>query len=158
MSKTSKLTWLELKRGGICDDKGKHARTIGLGRDGIIHGMRTVLLHDENGHIDPVHSVSAGGLDYPGVGPEHAYLKALERARYDSVRDSEALEAFHMLSKTEGIIPALESAHALAGAVRLAESMTPEKVILVNLSGRGDKDMQTVMKGGEINMGNKKNY
>ncbi len=145
--KDEQVDMVGIEAGGISDDKGKHARTIGLGRDGIIHGMRTVLLHDENGHIDLVHSVSAG-LDYPGVGPEHAYLKALERARYDSVRDSEALEAFHMLSKTEGIIPALESAHALAGAVRLAESMTPEKVILVNLSGRGDKDMQTVMKGG----------
>lgn len=137
-----------IEAGGISDDKGKHARTIGLGRDGIIHGMRTVLLHDENGHIDPVHSVSAG-LDYPGVGPEHAYLKALDRARYESVRDAEALEAFHLLSQTEGIIPALESAHALAGAIKLAEKMNPGKVILVNLSGRGDKDMQTVMKGAQ---------
>ncbi len=135
-----------IEAGGISDDKGKHAKTLGLGKDGIIHGMRTVVLHDENGHIEPVHSVSAG-LDYPGIGPEHAHLSALSRAKYEAVRDDEALEAFHRLSRTEGIIPALESAHALAGAFKKAVEMDKDKVILVNLSGRGDKDMESVLKG-----------
>jgi len=137
---------LGIEAGGLTDETGKHARTMGLGRDGIIHGMRTMLLHDENGHIDPVHSVSAG-LDYPGVGPEHAYLYASERADYKCVRDHEAIDAFHKLSRLEGIIPALESSHALAGAMQLAKTLSKDKVVLVNLSGRGDKDMQTVMGG-----------
>ncbi len=146
--KDTSVQMLGIEAGGISDDKGKHAKTLGLGRDGIIHGMRTVLLHDENGHIEPVHSISAG-LDYPGIGPEHAQLWEEKRAVYDFVRDDEALEAFHILSKTEGIIPALESAHALAGAMKKAGTMAPDKIILVNLSGRGDKDMQTVLKGAE---------
>ncbi|GKT30978.1 Tryptophan synthase, alpha chain like protein, partial [Aduncisulcus paluster] len=137
--KDESVEMVGIEAGGLSDGKGKHARTIGRGRDGIIHGMRTMLLHDENGHIDPVHSISAG-LDYPGVGPEHAHLNALKRASYDSVRDDEALEAFHILSRTEGIIPALESAHALAGALKLAKKRDREDIILVNLSGQFDEE------------------
>lgn len=142
----SSVRMVGIEAGGLTDDKGKHAKTIGLGRDGIIHGMRTILLHNQSGHIDPVHSVSAG-LDYPGVGPEHAFLHDSSRAQYESVRDHEAVEAFHVLSRLEGIIPALESSHALAGAMKLAKNMRSDEVVLVNLSGRGDKDMQTVMGG-----------
>lgn len=143
----SAVRMLGIEAGGRSDEKGQHARTMGLGRDGIIHGMRTMLLHDEHGRIEPVHSVSAG-LDYPGVGPEHAHLCETGRAQYKSVRDSEALEAFHLLCRTEGIIPALESAHALAGAMVAASEMERDEIVLVNLSGRGDKDMETVV-GGE---------
>ncbi len=107
--------------------------------------MRTVLLHDDKGHIAPVHSISAG-LDYPGVGPEHAFYHESGRAKYIGIKDKEALEAFHILSRMEGIIPALESAHALAGAMETARNMGKDKIILVNLSGRGDKDMDTVLK------------
>lgn len=146
--KDTSVKMLGIEAGGISDEKGKHAKTLGLGRDGIIHGMRTVLLHDEHGHIEPVHSISAG-LDYPGIGPEHAQLWEEKRAVYDFVRDDEALEAFHILSKMEGIIPALESAHALAGAMKKAGTMSSNEIILVNLSGRGDKDMQTVLKGAQ---------
>jgi tryptophan synthase beta chain len=146
--KDTSVKMLGIEAGGISDEKGKHAKTLGLGRDGIIHGMRTVLLHDEHGHIQPVHSISAG-LDYPGIGPEHAQLWEEKRAVYDFVRDDEALEAFHILSKMEGIIPALESAHALAGAMKKAGTMSSNEIILVNLSGRGDKDMQTVLKGAQ---------
>lgn len=108
-----------------------------------MHGNRTYLMQDANGQIIETHSISAG-LDYPGVGPEHAWLKDTGRAEYVSVTDDEALEAFHMLCRLEGIIPALESSHAVAHAVKMARDMSSDKVLLVNLSGRGDKDMATV--------------
>ena len=122
---------------------GKHAASISAGRVGVLHGNKTFLLQDDDGQIQHAHSVSAG-LDYPGVGPEHAYLKALGRAEYVSVTDGEALAAFRMLTEMEGIIPALESAHAIAHLHQLAPSLPPEAVILVCLSGRGDKDIHTV--------------
>ena len=122
---------------------GRHAASLSAGTPGVLHGNRTYLLQDANGQITETHSVSAG-LDYPGVGPEHAWLKDHGRAEYVSVTDDEALAAFDKLCRLEGIIPALESAHAVAHAVRIAPSMPRDKTLLVNLSGRGDKDMQTV--------------
>ncbi len=122
---------------------GKHAATLCAGRPGVLHGARTYLMQDENGQITETHSVSAG-LDYPGVGPEHSWLKDSGRADYVAVTDQEALEAFHVLCRSEGIIPALESAHALAYAARIAPQMSRDAILLVNLSGRGDKDMNTV--------------
>ncbi len=113
------------------------------GSVGVLHGNRTYLMEDENGQIIEGHSISAG-LDYPGVGPEHAYLKDIGRAEYTSVTDKEALEAFHLLTKIEGIMPALESAHAVAYAAKLAKEWSSDKTIIINLSGRGDKDMQTI--------------
>ncbi|MBL8528271.1 MAG: tryptophan synthase subunit beta [Burkholderiales bacterium] len=122
---------------------GKHAATLCAGRPGVLHGARTYLMQDENGQITETHSVSAG-LDYPGVGPEHSWLKDSGRAEYVAVTDQEALEAFHVLCRSEGIIPALESAHALAYAARIAPQMSRDAILLVSLSGRGDKDMNTV--------------
>jgi tryptophan synthase beta chain len=122
---------------------GHHAAPLCAGRPGVLHGNRTYLMEDSNGQIIETHSVSAG-LDYPGVGPEHAWLKDSGRARYDSITDDEALAAFHTLTSTEGIIPALESSHALAYAAKLAPTMRRDQTILINLSGRGDKDMHTV--------------
>ena len=122
---------------------GHHAAPLCAGRPGVLHGNRTYLMEDKNGQIIETHSVSAG-LDYPGVGPEHAWLKDSGRARYDSITDDEALAAFHTLTSTEGIIPALESSHALAYAAKLAPTMRRDQTILINLSGRGDKDMHTV--------------
>jgi tryptophan synthase beta chain len=122
---------------------GHHAAPLCAGRPGVLHGNRTYLMEDQNGQIIETHSISAG-LDYPGVGPEHAWLKDKGRAHYVAVTDDEALAAFHVLTRTEGIIPALESSHALAYAARLAVTLSPEQQILVNLSGRGDKDMHTV--------------
>ena len=122
---------------------GRHAASLTAGRPGVLHGNRTYLLQDENGQIIETHSVSAG-LDYPGVGPEHAWLKDTGRAEYVTITDDEALQAFHDLCKYEGIIPALESSHALAHAAKLAPTLARDKVLLVNLSGRGDKDMHTV--------------
>jgi tryptophan synthase beta chain len=124
---------------------GRHAAPLNAGRPGVLHGNRTYLMEDANGQIIETHSVSAG-LDYPGVGPEHAWLKDTGRARYDAITDDEALAAFHTLTRTEGIIPALESSHALAYAAKLAPTMHRDQTILVNLSGRGDKDMHTVAK------------
>ena len=124
-------------------DTGRHAAPLCAGRPGVLHGNRTYLMQDENGQIIETHSISAG-LDYPGVGPEHAWLKDSGRAEYVAVTDHQALDAFHTLTRTEGIIPALESSHALAYAAQLAPSMSPDQSILVNLSGRGDKDMHTV--------------
>ncbi len=124
-------------------DTGRHAASLSAGKPGVLHGNRTYLLQDEDGQIIETHSVSAG-LDYPGVGPEHAWLKDCGRAEYVGVTDAEALQAFHDLCRFEGIIPALESSHALAYAARLAKTLPQDKVILVNLSGRGDKDMHTV--------------
>jgi tryptophan synthase beta chain len=122
---------------------GKHAASLNAGSPGVLHGNRTYLLQDDNGQILETHSVSAG-LDYPGVGPEHAYLKDSGRAEYAAITDDEALVAFHRLCRTEGIIPALESSHAVAHAIKLAATMRPDQHLLVNLSGRGDKDIGTV--------------
>jgi tryptophan synthase beta chain len=122
---------------------GKHAASLSAGSPGVLHGNRTYLLQDDNGQILETHSISAG-LDYPGVGPEHAYLKDIGRAEYVGITDDEALAAFHRLCRTEGIIPALESSHAVAYAMKLAPTMKPTQHLLVNLSGRGDKDIGTV--------------
>jgi tryptophan synthase beta chain len=122
---------------------GKHAAPLNAGKPGILHGNRVYLMQDENGQIIETHSISAG-LDYPGVGPEHCWLKDIGRAEYVAITDAEALQAFHDLCRHEGIIPALESSHALAYAAKLAPSLPRDKVLLVNLSGRGDKDMNTV--------------
>lgn len=124
-------------------ETGRHAASLTAGRPGVLHGNRTYLIQDENGQIIETHSISAG-LDYPGVGPEHAWLKDCGRAQYETVTDKEALQAFHDLCRFEGIIPALESSHALAYAARLAPTLPKDKLLLVNLSGRGDKDMHTV--------------
>jgi tryptophan synthase beta chain len=122
---------------------GKHAATLGAGEVGVLHGSKSYVLQDEYGQIKEAHSIAAG-LDYPGVGPEHAYLKEIGRVRYVSVRDDEALDAFDALSRYEGIIPALESAHALARAMVEARQRKPQEVLVVNLSGRGDKDLEVV--------------
>jgi tryptophan synthase beta chain len=124
-------------------DTDKHAASLQRGSPGVLHGNRTYILQDANGQITETHSVSAG-LDYPGVGPEHAWLKDSGRAEYVGITDQEALAAFHYLCRTEGIIPALESSHAIAYAMKLAKTMRPDQKILVNLSGRGDKDIGTV--------------
>lgn len=121
----------------------EHAATLTLGTPGVIHGFKCIVLQDENGQPLPVHSIAAG-LDYPGVGPEHSYFKITNQARYESITDAEALEAFYTLSRYEGIIPALESAHAIAYALKIASSYSPEDAIIVNLSGRGDKDVEQV--------------
>ena len=124
-------------------ETGRHAAPLCAGTPGVLHGNRTYLMQDENGQIIETHSISAG-LDYPGVGPEHAWLKESGRASYVSITDQEALDAFHQLTRSEGIIPALESSHALAYATKLAAGMSTDQIVLVNLSGRGDKDMHTV--------------
>ena len=124
-------------------ETGKHSASLIAGSPGVLHGNRTYLLQDENGQIIETHSISAG-LDYPGVGPEHAWLKDAKRAQYVSVTDDEAIEAFHNCCRIEGIIPALESSHALAYAAKLAATLPKDKIVLANLSGRGDKDMHTV--------------
>jgi tryptophan synthase beta chain len=124
-------------------DSGKHSASILRGSPGVLHGNRTYLLQNEDGQVTETHSISAG-LDYPGVGPEHAYLADIGRAEYVGITDTEALEAFHYLCRTEGIIPALESSHAVAYAMKLAKTMRADQSILVNLSGRGDKDIGTV--------------
>jgi tryptophan synthase beta chain len=124
-------------------ESGRHAASLIGGSPGVLHGNRTYLLQDDNGQIIETHSVSAG-LDYPGVGPEHAWLKDSNRAQYVGITDEEALKAFHDCCRIEGIIPALESSHALAYAAKLAPTLPKDKVLLVNLSGRGDKDMHTV--------------
>ena len=128
---------------GLGLDSGKHSASLQRGSPGVLHGNRTYLLQDDNGQITETHSISAG-LDYPGVGPEHAHLKDIGRAEYVAITDAEALHAFHHLCRTEGIIPALESAHAVAYAMKLAPTMRTDQHLLVNLSGRGDKDIGTV--------------
>ncbi len=128
---------------GLGLDSGKHSASLTRGSPGVLHGNRTYLLQDANGQITETHSISAG-LDYPGVGPEHAWLKDIGRAEYVGITDAEALAAFHRLCRTEGIIPALESSHAVAYAMKLAATMRPDQHVLVNLSGRGDKDIGTV--------------
>jgi tryptophan synthase beta chain len=132
-----------VEAGGDGIETGRHAAPLCAGRSGVLHGNRTYLMEDQDGQIIETHSISAG-LDYPGVGPEHAWLKDSGRARYHTITDREALAAFHQLTRTEGIIPALESSHALAYAVNLAAGMNPDSIIVVNLSGRGDKDIHTV--------------
>jgi tryptophan synthase beta chain len=124
-------------------ESGRHAASLIGGSPGVLHGNRTYLLQDDNGQIIETHSISAG-LDYPGVGPEHAWLKDSNRAQYVGITDEEALKAFHDCCRIEGIIPALESSHALAYAAKLAPTLARDKILLVNLSGRGDKDMHTV--------------
>jgi tryptophan synthase beta chain len=124
-------------------DSGRHSASLQRGSPGVLHGNRTYVLQDDNGQVTETHSISAG-LDYPGVGPEHAFLKDIGRAEYVGITDTEALAAFHHLCRTEGIIPALESSHAIAYAMQLAKTMRPDQSILVNLSGRGDKDIGTV--------------
>lgn len=126
-------------------DTEDHAATMTLGKKGIIHGMQTKVLLDKNQQVKSVYSISAG-LDYPGVGPEHAFLQDSKRAKYIGVTDQEAIDAFLLLSKTEGIIPAIESAHAIAGLVKIAPTMSKDKIVILNLSGRGDKDVETIKK------------
>ncbi len=135
-----RLVGLEAGGDGVHTDR--HAATISGGTPGVLHGARSYLLQDDNGQTRESHSISAG-LDYPGVGPEHAYLQDIGRVQYRPVTDAEAMDAFALLSKTEGIIPAIESAHALAGALVLGRELGPEAALLVNLSGRGDKDVET---------------
>jgi tryptophan synthase beta chain len=139
----SDVRLIGVEAGGLGLASGKHAATLCAGKPGVLHGNRTYLIQDENGQIIETHSISAG-LDYPGVGPEHAWLKDSGRAEYVAVTDDEALAAFHALTRMEGIMPALESAHAVAHAMKLAPTLSEDKVLLVNLSGRGDKDMNTV--------------
>ena len=140
---------LGLEAGGKGLASGEHSATLTAGRPGVLHGAMSYLLQDADGQVSPAHSISAG-LDYPGVGPEHSYLKDSGRARYREVTDPQALEAFHLLCRTEGIIPALESAHAIYGAAQLAPTLPPEAVIVVCLSGRGDKDIGIVAEAENI--------
>ena len=135
-----RLIGLEAAGDGV--ETGRHAATITGGSPGVLHGNRTYVLQDANGQTIESHSISAG-LDYPGVGPEHAYLHDIGRAEYRAITDDQAMEAFSLLSRTEGIIPAIETAHALAGAMQVGKELGPEAIILINLSGRGDKDVQT---------------
>ena len=137
----TRLIGVEAAGEGI--DSGRHSASLQRGSPGVLHGNRTYVLQDDNGQVTETHSISAG-LDYPGVGPEHAYLKDIGRAEYVGITDQEALQAFHYLCRTEGIIPALESSHAVAYAMKLAKTMRTDQSILVNLSGRGDKDIGTV--------------
>ncbi|MEY3715630.1 MAG: hypothetical protein RL155_505 [Actinomycetota bacterium] len=131
-----------LEAGGSGVESGKHAATIVGGTPGVLHGTRSYVLQDENGQTVESHSISAG-LDYPGVGPEHAYLHDIGRAEYRAITDDQAMHAFALLSKTEGIIPAIETAHALAGALQVGNELGKDAILLINLSGRGDKDVQT---------------
>jgi tryptophan synthase beta chain len=134
-----------VEAGGEGEDLGKHSASLVRGIEGVLHGALTYVLQDEDGQIAGTHSIAAG-LDYPAVGPEHAYLKEIGRAQYFTVTDEEALQAFLALSRTEGILPALEFAHALAYAMKLAENIGRDEIIVVNLSGRGDKDLETVLR------------
>ncbi len=141
-----------VEAGGKGVETGEHAAPLSAGIPGVLHGNRTYLMQDENGQIMHTHSVSAG-LDYPGVGPEHSWLKDIGRVNYVDATDTEALAAFHRVTRVEGIMPALETAHALAYAEKLAAEMTPDQHIIVNLSGRGDKDILTVAEIDGINLG-----
>lgn len=143
-----------VEAGGLGIETGKHASAMALGKLGTLHGMRTYLLQDENGNIDLAHSISAG-LDYPGVGPEHSYLRDSGRVEYVSITDKECMEALMELNKLEGILPAIESAHALAHVLKMAKTMKEDQIIVMCLSGRGDKDINTIQKyirGEETNM------
>ena len=138
-----KVRLIGCEAGGLGIDTEKHAATLSRGTTGIFHGMKSVFCQDEYGQIAPVYSISAG-LDYPGIGPEHAHLAKTGRAEYVPITDREAVEAFEYLSRTEGIIPAIESAHAVAYARKLAPKMEKDQIIVVNLSGRGDKDVAAI--------------
>ncbi len=140
-----------VEAGGLGLKSGKHAASLNAGSPGVLHGNRTYLLQDANGQIMETHSISAG-LDYPGVGPEHAWLKDTKRAEYVAVTDDETLKAFHLMCRLEGIIPALESSHAVAHALKIAPTMRKDQILLVNLSGRGDKDMHIVSKASGIEL------
>jgi tryptophan synthase beta chain len=144
-----KLVGVEAGGEGVAT--GRHSASLSVGRPGVLHGSMSYLLQDPNGQVMSTHSISAG-LDYPGVGPEHSYLKDAGRAAYTPVNDSQALEGFHLLSRTEGIIPALESAHAVYYASELAKQLNPEEIVLVCLSGRGDKDVPTVARAAGIEL------
>jgi len=144
-----KLVGVEAAGAGLAT--GRHAASLNAGRAGVLHGNRTYVMQDENGQVQETHSISAG-LDYPGVGPEHAWLKDDGRAEYVCIDDQEALAAFHDCCRTEGIMPALESSHAVAYALKLAPTLPKDKIILVNLSGRGDKDMHTVADASGISL------
>ncbi|MTA79860.1 MAG: tryptophan synthase subunit beta, partial [Actinobacteria bacterium] len=138
----SNVRLIGFEAGGDGVETGRHAATITGGSPGVLHGTRSYVLQDENGQTIESHSISAG-LDYPGVGPEHAYLHDIGRAEYRAITDDQAMNAFSLLCKTEGIIPAIESAHALAGAMIVGKELGPDATLLINLSGRGDKDVQT---------------
>jgi tryptophan synthase beta chain len=144
-----KLIGLEAGGDGVAT--GRHAATLTGGSVGVLHGTRSYVLQDDNGQTVESHSISAG-LDYPGVGPEHAYLKDSGRAEYRAITDDEAMKAFALLCETEGIIPAIESAHALAGALKVGVELGPDSILLINLSGRGDKDVQTAADYFEIDL------
>ncbi len=148
----SEVAMYGVEAGGKGVETGEHAAPLSAGIPGVLHGNRTYLMQDENGQIMHTHSVSAG-LDYPGVGPEHAWLKDIGRVNYVDATDTEALAAFHRVTRVEGIMPALETAHALAYAEKLAAEMTPDQHIIVNLSGRGDKDILTVAEIDGIDLG-----
>ena len=141
--KSKEVRLIGVEAGGLGLSTGKHAAPLSDGKEGVLHGMRTYLMQDESGQILETHSVSAG-LDYPGVGPEHSWLKDTGRAEYVVADDEEALDAFRELTKIEGIMPALETAHGLAYVKKLAPTMKPDQTIVVNVSGRGDKDINTV--------------
>jgi len=143
--KDQKIKLIGLEAGGTGKNTGEHAATLNQGKPGVLHGTYSYLLHDQFGRISAVHSISAG-MDYPGIGPEHSYLKESQRAEYYSITDQEALKAVCLLSELEGIIPALESAHAIAYLEKLLPQTTPEENIVINLSGRGDKDLETMLK------------
>ena len=143
--KEIKTKLVGVEAGGSGVQSGKHAAPLSDGKVGVLHGMKTYLMQDKNGQILPTHSVSAG-LDYPGVGPEHAYLRDIGRVEYQSATDQQALKSFHELTRTEGIMPALETSHALAYVNKIAPKLSKSKIIVINLSGRGDKDMFTVAK------------
>jgi tryptophan synthase beta chain len=141
-----------VEAGGHGLHTGQHAAPLTANSPiGVLHGNRTYLMQDEDGNIIETHSISAG-LDYPGVGPEHAWLKDIKRAEYVAITDDEAMAAFHNLCRTEGIIPAMETSHALAHAEKMAKTMSPDQVVLVNLSGRGDKDINTVARLANITL------
>jgi tryptophan synthase beta chain len=142
--KYKEVELIGVEGGGKSPKLGENAATLCFGKVGILHGAKSYLLYDENGQVVETHSISAG-LDYPGVGPEHSYLKEIGRVRYTYAKDEEALEALKLLSQKEGIIPALESAHAIAEAIKLAPKMKKDQIIIVNLSGRGDKDLGIIM-------------
>ncbi len=149
----NEIELIGVEAGGEGISGGKHAARFAdpeRGRTGVLHGCYTYVLQDPDGQIAATHSISAG-MDYPAVGPEHAYLRELERARYTYATDQETLDAFQTLSRLEGILPALESAHAVAEAIKRAPSMSPEEIIIVNLSGRGDKDLDTVVQALDLN-------
>jgi tryptophan synthase beta chain len=147
----SRVQLLGVEAAGLGIETGKHAASLGAGSPGVLHGNKTSLLQNADGQIQHAHSISAG-LDYPGVGPEHAHLHDIERACYVSVTDDEALAAFRKLTEIEGIIPALESAHAIAQVIKMAPAMSPDQIILVCLSGRGDKDINTVAQAMKVEL------